>query len=497
MNLSQIIEKSSNRFPDKIALLANDYEITYSELATQIARLASVLQQRGMEKGDRVAIALPNRPEFVVAYFAVIHAGGVAVTLNPSATAYELNYYLNDSGAKIFITCSRKAHLWEELKGKVPAHTIIVCDGKSDSFEQLIASAQPMPAVDVAPSDPAVIIYTSAMQGFPLGALLSHHNLIGNAEAIRAFEGIDSEDRSLAVIPLFHAFGATLNMLSMMKYGGSIALVERYEKERFPELLEKYRITYMGGVPLMYLTMLENGNARKYDLSSVRLFYSGGCAAPLDMVPRFQERFGICILDGYGLTEAAPIVTSNRMSTKEIKNGSVGLPIPGCAIKILDNSGVECKTSEIGEVMVSGPNLMLGYFKKPEATSTVLNKGWLDTGDIGYLDEDGFLFLTGRTKEMIITNGLNIYPKEVEKVIRMYPDVEDAVVFGRPDLMNSELAHAFVVKKSGNGTREQEIIKFLKIYLAPYKIPRTITFVDNLPLPMLHSSTHNPLTKSV
>jgi long-chain acyl-CoA synthetase len=484
MNLSLILTDSAERFPEKSALFFNGREISYADLLDRVMRLAGGLQKLGIKKGDRVAIALPNRPEFVIAYFAILHAGGVAVALNAAATPYELTYYLTDSGAKIFITGSRRAHIWEELKEKVPTRTIIVVDGEEEEtpFNRLITSSEPIPTVLVEKNDPAVLIYTSAMNGTPLGAVLSHHGLFTNAEAIRAIEGIDKQDRSIAVIPLFHAFGATVNMLSMIKYGGSMVLMERFETEQLFELLSKNRVTYMAAVPLILMGMLAYPQAGQYDLGALWLCFSGGCPSPPGMVEQFKERFDAYVMDGYGLTEASPVVTSNQINGR-MKIGSVGLPIPETTVKIVDDAGKECPCGAIGEVVTSGPGVMLGYFRNAEATSAVLNDGRLHTGDLGYLDEDGFLFLTGRKKHMLITNGLNIYPKEVEKVLRLHPAVEEALVVGKPDPIKCEIAQALVVAKPEHPCDEKDILKFVRSYLAPYKAPRKVTFVEQLPTP--------------
>jgi long-chain acyl-CoA synthetase len=316
------------------------------------------------------------------------------------------------------------------------------------------------------------------MNGTPLGAVLSHYSLFTNAEAIRAVERIDRHDRAIAIIPLFHAFGATVNMLSMIKYGGSIVLVERFEREQLFEILVENRVTYIAAVPLIFMGMLANPNAEKYNLEALRLCFSGGCAAPLGMIQQFKERFGVEILDGYGLTEASPIVTSNQINGR-MKLGSVGLPIPETTVRIVDDAGRECPCGKIGEVVASGPNIMLGYFRSLDATRAVLHNGWLHTGDLGYLDEDGFLFLTGRKKNMIIQNGFNIYPKEVEKILKMHPAVEEAVVVGKPDPVKNEVAHAMVVTKAGHPQDEKDILKFVRLYLAPYKVPRRVQFVSS------------------
>ena len=479
MNLSLILTDTAKRFPEKKALFYNGQGISYTELHDRVRRLAGGMQKRGLKKGDRVAMALPNRPEFIIAYFAVLHAGGVVVTLNAASTPYELTHYLTDSEARFFITDSRKAAVWKELNGKVPAQSMIVVNNEEKtSINRLINSSEPVPTVPVEQNDPAVIIYTSAMNGTPLGAVLSHYNLFTNAEAIRAVEEIDRHDRSIAIIPLFHAFGATVNMLSMIKYGGSIVLVERFEREQLFEILAENRVTYIAAVPLIFMGMLANPNAEKYNLEALRLCFSGGCAAPPDMIQQFKERFGIEILDGYGLTEASPIVTSNQIHGR-MKLGSVGLPIPETRVRIVDDTGKECPCGTVGEVVASGPNIMFGYFRSPEATRSVLYNGWLHTGDLGYLDEDGFLFLTGRKKNMIIQNGFNIYPKEVEKILKMHPAVKEALVVGKPDPVKNEVAHARVVTKAGYPRDEKEILKFVRSYLAPYKVPRRVEFVGN------------------
>ncbi len=482
MNLSLMLMNSAGRLPEKDVLFFNGRKMSYRDLSNRVTRVAGGLQKLGIKKGDRVAIALSNCPEFVISYFGVLHAGGVAVTLNAAATPYELTHYLTDSGARVFITGSAKADIWNELKQKVPTKTMIVVDSakKEGSFHELIASAKPVSAVEVENDDPAVIIYTSAMNGTSMGAVLSHNNLFTNAETVRAVEGIDGHDRAIALIPLFHAFGATVNMLSMIKYGGSIVLVDRFEKERLFEILEKNRVTYLVGVPLIFMNMLTYSKGGEYDLGALKVCFSGGCAAPPHMISRFKEHFGVDIMNGYGITEAAPVVSSNRIN-EHVKNASVGPPIPGCSIKIVDDTGEELSCGKTGEVLVSGPNVMSGYFNNATATSAVLKDGWLHTGDLGYIDDDGFLFLTGRKKDMLITNGLNIYPKEVEKALAMHPDIDKVSIAGKPDPVKGEIVHALIVIKPGRTGKEKDIIQFARSYLAPYKVPRKIMFVNMLP----------------
>lgn len=423
---------------------------------------------------------LPNIPEFVCCYFAVVQSGAVAVLLNSSSTPSELTYLLDNSDAKILITQTTYEKKYREIENRLSScHTIYMVDSeevRNELAREIAASDSEPEAIPIDPNDPAEIIYTAGLTGKPFGAVLTHGNLCAQLNMIQPIFRREPDDIGLCLIPLFHSFGATVNMLNVIQAGCSTVMMDRLTMDGLFSTIERERITYICAVPRLYVGMVFYEKAARYDVSSLKLCVTGGSAMPPDFVPVFEQKFGVRILEGYGLTEAAPACSFNRIE-RAAKPGSIGSALTGIDIKIVDEDGRELPRNEIGELILRGGNVMKGYYKDEEATASVIKDGWLYTGDLGKMDEDDYIFLTGRKKRMIITSGFNVYPLEVETVLNQHPAIKDSRVVGKEDLMRGELVKAQVILRDGLRPDDKEIIRHCKIYLSPYKVPREVEFV--------------------
>jgi len=483
MSLGQMLEETCAAFPERVALIYEERRITYEELNRAVNALGTKLKEAGFEKGDKLAIMLPNCPEFVIAYFAAQKIGAVAVTINVLSTPYELHHLLSNSDAKGLITTASLAGKFEEIKKELPlCRFLLIHDEQtvSSPFQKAIKEGNPsltMPQFH--DDDPAVMIYTSGLTGKPLGAVLTQRNLRIQADLLKVVCGTTEEDRGLAVIPFFHSFGAVVNMLCALRVGASIVIMDHFSVEGILSTIESEKITYIAAVPRLFLGMILHENERKYDLSSLKLCISGGAAMPPEYFARFEEKFGIKIMEGYGLTEASPVCTFTRPYMKH-KPGSIGTVVPGVEAKIVDDNDHDLPPGEIGELLIRGYNVMKGYYKDEAATAQVMRNGWLHTGDLARMDEEGYLYITGRKKRMIIVSGFNVYPKEVEMVLCMHPAVKEALAVGKEDLLRGEVVKARVVKKEGMEVSERDLIRHCRKYLSSYKVPREIEFVESL-----------------
>lgn len=490
MLLYEIIDRGAREYPERPALLMQDKVITYGALSSQVNRLADHLRDRGIRKGDRAALLLPNCPQFTIAYYAITALGAVCVPANPLLKPGELIYIWGDSDVKIVITAPPFLENALEAQKSLPDLQAVVSIGDRastpegvETFAELIASGS-----DTRPDtagidlhDPAVCIYTSGTTGRPKGALLSHNNLTVNCRQISQVLHIDENDAFLCVLPLFHSFAGTVCQNASLFCGAKTVLMELFHPTRTLEAIEKYRITLFAGVPTMYGAMLQFSGAQPWDYSSVRLNVSGGAPMPVALMQAFEQKFNTIIIEGDGPTECSPVTSVNPPDGVR-KPGSVGLPLPGVEIKIFDDNDRELPTNEIGEIVVRGENVMLGYHNQPEATAEAMRGGWYHTGDIGKIDEDGYVYILDRKKDMIIVGGINVYPREIEELLYTHPAVKDAAVIGTPDPLRGEEVLAVIVLKPDASASEREILAFCREHLANYKVPRKVLFRDSLPL---------------
>lgn len=482
-SLGKMLENVSNKYPGKVALIYEDKRITYEELNRSVNAMGNRLKDLDVKKGDKVALMLPNIPEFVISYFATVKLGAVAVTLNIVSTQYELTYLLGNSDSKVLITTTSTADRFEKIKKDVPLcrHLVLTDSPDGQTFFQEAISTGPSEFTlpGISGNDPAVMIYTSGLTGNPLGAVLTHKNLSTQTSLLRDVCEGSHHDVGLCVIPFFHSYGAAANMLCVIGLGASAVLMDQFSIDGIFQTIEKEKVSYIAAVPRLFLGMLLQKDVEDYDVSSLRLCITGGSAIPPEYIPMFEKRFHVRLVEGYGLTEASPVCSVRRVNMEQ-KPGSIGIPIPAVKAKVFDENGRELPADEVGELVIQGANVMDGYYKDTKATAEVIKNGWLHTGDLARIDKDGYIFLTGRKKRMVITSSFNVYPREVEIVLDKHPDVASSKVIAKPDLMRGEIVKALIVKRDDSTVDKREIMRHCRIYLSSYKIPREIEFVENL-----------------
>lgn len=529
--LYQILDETTRRFPNNTALrlilkylpfgLAVESTMTYAQLQEGSERFAAALHALGIRKGDRVAIMLPNIPEQVVAYFGILKAGGVVVNTNPLYTPRELTHQLSDSGAETLITlsglveCAKSVRsatvlkriivtdvvsslpwLWKRLAARAVRASGMMADVAADPgiypMDELMRThpAQP-PAVPYSPDDLALLQYTGGTTGAPRAAMLTQRNIMANLSQIRAWlpRITLGAEKMLGAIPFFHVYGMSVAMLTSVNIGAELIMTPNpRETELVMQIISKHRVTFYPGVPAMYVAILNHPNVGKYDLRSVDSCLSGGAALPLEVARRFEALTGGHLVEGYGLSECSPVAVANPIVSNDRREGSTGVPIPSTTVELValepDANGEfpPVAPGEQGELVIYGPQVMKGYWNSPEDTAKAINKrGGLHTGDIAKIDEDGYVYIVDRKKDLIIAGGFNIVPREVEEVLFMHPKVQEAVVVGVPHPRRGETVKAFVVLKPGETSSVDEIRAFCKEQLAPYKVPTEVEFRTELP----------------
>jgi long-chain acyl-CoA synthetase len=478
-NLAQLLTETASKHGDRPALKLDDNVVTYESLNEGAARVAGLLKERGLQPGDRVGIMLPNVPYFGMVYYGVLRAGGVVVPMNVLLKEREVSFYLSDSGAKQLFAWHDFAAAAEEGAKQSGTEVIIVNPGE---FEQLLAGAPREPDdVERDLADTAVILYTSGTTGTPKGAELTHFNMLencrhGGTELVHVSE----QDVIFGALPLFHSFGQTCCLNTGVRAGACLTMIPRFEPGKAMEIIQRDKVTLFDGVPTMYHAMLNYPERERYDVSCLHTCVSGGSAMPVEVMRGFEAAFGCVILEGYGLSESSPVASFNHPG-RERKPGSIGTPIRGVEMKVVDDEGNMLPTREVGEIAIRGHNVMKGYWGRPDATAEVLKDGWLLTGDLAWMDEDGYFFIVDRKKEMIIRGGYNVYPREIEEVLYEHPAVLEAAVIGVPDEALGEEVGAAVVLRSGKDADSDDIREFVKDRVAAYKYPRQIWFIDELP----------------
>ncbi len=443
------------------------------------SRVAGLLKDRGLQPGARVGIMLPNVPYFGIVYYGVMRAGGVVVPMNVLLKPREVRFYLSDPGAEHLFAWHEFADSAREGAGEAGAEAIIVAPGE---FDQLLADAPSVPQdAERDPSDTAVILYTSGTTGTPKGAELTHSNMRencrhGGTELVR----VNEQDVILGALPLFHSFGQTCCMNNAVRAGACLTMIPRFDPAKALEIIQRDKVTLFEGVPTMYHAMLNHPDRDRYDVSSLRTCVSGGSAMPVEVMRGFEKAFGCVVLEGYGLSETSPVASFNHLD-REHKPGSIGTPIEGVELKVFDENDNELPVGEVGEIVIRGHNVMKGYWNRPDATAEVMRDGWLHTGDMARMDEDGYFFIVDRKKDMIIRGGYNVYPREIEEVLYEHPAVLEGAVIGVPDASMGEEVGAAVVLRPEADASPDEIRAFVKERVAAYKYPRHIWFTDELP----------------
>lgn len=476
--------------PEHLALVQDEEQLTYAELCAQVHKFANALTKKGLEKGDRVAIMLENGIEYVISYYAVLVSGGVVVQNNPKYTERELYYQINDSEAKMLIIADELSKQFPTILEDTSIELIWYASSSKDSETSLrtvlesndteFESASLDPTKDI-----AVLQYTGGTTGVSKGVMLTHSNIYANVAQTDAFLGVYSEvgkERLLNVLPLFHVYGMTVSMNYMIYLQSTMHIVSKFTSSETLALIEKYQITMFPGTPTIYVAVNHDEQVQEYDISSIHTCISGSAPLPVEVKSQFEQLTGAKVVDAYGLSEASPVTHSNPINGVR-KPGSMGLPLPNTACKTVSiaDGVTELPVNEPGELIIKGPQVMKGYWNMEEETAIALKDGWLYTGDIAYMDEDGYFFIVSRKKEVIISSGFNIYPREVEEVIFNHPGVREVVAIGIPHAYRGETVKVFIVEKEGYTIEENEIIDFCKGKIAKYKLPTEVEIRAELP----------------
>jgi len=501
--LYRILDDAVRDFPKNEAVIFQGRGITYRELGEEVSYLASGLAQRGLKKGQRMAIMLPNCPQYIAAYYAILKIGGIVVNVSPMYVARELEFQLKDAGVEIILALRDFLPRLEAVREKVPLKTIILTDlneaaggarqksgdasaGGVYDYTQLreMGRGLPPPSVQVNANEVAILQYTGGTTGISKGAMLTHRNLVSDVLQCVSWnqDAVKGQERMLAVLPFFHVYGMTVAMNEAIHLAATIILLPRFNVDEALEAINLYQPTRFPGVPTMYLAIINHPQLKKYNISSIRVCSSGSAPMPVEAQKRFEELTGAKISEGYGLTEASPVTHANPFNGKR-KIGSIGLPRPDVDSKIVDleTGEKDLPPGEEGELCIRGPQVMLGYWNRPEETKKTLRNGWLYTGDIARVDEEGYFYIVDRKKDMIICSGYNVYPREIEEVLYQHPKIQEACILGVPDAYRGETVKAFVVLREKERATTEEIIEFCQKNMAKYKVPTQIEFRKELP----------------
>ena len=479
LNLASIVTESAGRGPDSPAVRLNELELTYAELDDRSARLAALLAEHGLQPGDRVGVMLPNVPDFPIAYYGALRAGGIVVPMNVLLKRREIVFYLGDSGAKILIAWHG---FGEEARAGAEEAGAELIEVEPVAFAATLDRHEPTAGVaETDPDDTAVILYTSGTTGRPKGAELTHFNLSRNADiASRTTCGVQQGDVVLGSLPLFHSFGQTVSMNASLRVGATLTLLPRFDPGEALETMQRDRVTHFYGVPTMYGALLHHPGREEYDTSSLRTCITGGASMPVEVLRGFEQAFECIVLEGYGLSETSPVASSNHPEM-ERKPGSIGTPLEEVEMRVVDEDDHEVAQGEVGEIVIRGHNVMKGYWQQPDATAEAMRGGWFHSGDMARIDEEGYFFIVDRKKDLIIRGGYNVYPREVEEVLYEHPKIREAAVLGVPHDQWGEEIGAAVVLHEGEELSAEECSEYVKERIAAYKYPRLVWFLDDLP----------------
>ncbi|MEH7081446.1 fatty acid--CoA ligase family protein [Neobacillus drentensis] len=498
MNLLSKFEESAKNFAAKPAYYFMNQTCTYAELDGAITKFASGLEKLGVKQGDHIALLLGNSPHFVISLYGALRLGATVIPVNSIYTADEIGYILNNGDVKAVIGLDLAIPLVEKIHTSLSKieHYIICettptsnieskienlsCSSKMKSFSMVIAAGDlTFKGPELQDDETAVILYTSGTTGQPKGAMLTHKNLYSNAKDVSEYLKMNSEDKIVTVLPMFHVFCLTVALNAPLLSGATLLIAPKFSPKEIFELVKENRATVFAGVPTMYNFLLQYPEGNPEDLNSLRLCISGGASLPVALLKNFEQKFNVVISEGYGLSEASPVTCFNPLDRPR-KPGSIGTSILRVENKILNELSEEVAIGEVGELVVRGPNVMKGYYKMPEETAATIRNGWLHTGDLARMDEDGYFYIVDRKKDLILVGGYNVYPREVEEVIYNHSDIVEVAVLGVPDPNLGEAVKAFVVSKNPELTTEQ-LLNYCKERLAKYKIPSSIEFIEELP----------------
>lgn len=510
--LYTLLEQAAEQYPDRVATNFMGARISYQALWSKALRFASALQALGVQPGDRVALMLPNSPQYILGYFGTLLTGAAVVNVNPLHTPRELRHQLIDAETKVLVILSLLWPRYAEIADEVPVQTIITTGiedflpfpknllyplmlkrqghsvrlpRRSDRYDlhRLLSSYPPTPKpVAISPGDLALLQYTGGTTGTPKAAMLSHENLLANTYQLKAWapELRGPKEVMLCVLPFFHVYGMTVAMNLGISLGAKLVLLPRFKAKEAVAAIERYRVTLFPGVPTLYIAVSSLPGIENRSIRSVKVCNSGAAPLPQEGLVNFEHLTGAKISEGYGLTEASPVTHSNPINGQR-KIGSIGLPLPSVDARIVDTEGHPLPPGEVGELCVRGPNVMMGYWNRPDESRAVLQDDWLFTGDMARMDEEGYFYIVDRKKDLIIAGGYNIYPREVEEVLYTHPSVREAAVIGIPDAYRGETVKAFVSLKEDASLSTEELEAHCRKNLAAYKVPRAYEFMDELP----------------
>lgn len=495
MNLSDQLSITTRKHPTKTAFVFQDKETSYMELEGAVQKFASSLQQLGIKKGDHIALVVGNSPYYVIGMYGALRLGAVVVPVNPLYTAHEMTYILKNGDVKGVITMDIFMEKFVAIADQLPGvrHYISCETGaavepgdypsiitKMKSFTMMIQEGSAefkMPRL--VETDLAIILYTSGTTGKPKGAMLSHQNLYSNAKDVADYLTINGEDRVIAALPMFHVFCLTVSLNAPLMNGGTILIMPKFSPQEVFRIAKDYQATVFAGVPTMYNYLLQSAQEQEDRFAGIRMCISGGSSMPVALLKDFEKTFSVQISEGYGLSEASPVTCFNPLD-KPRKPGSIGTNIVHVENKVVNELGEEVGAGEVGELVVRGPNVMQGYYKMPEETAVALKAGWLHTGDMARMDDEGYFYIVDRKKDMILVGGYNVYPREVEEVLYSHPNVSEVAVVGTPHPETGEAVICFVVTND-TAITTAHLMEYCKEHLAKYKIPVSITFLDELP----------------
>ena len=483
--IGALLKSRAENLGAKVYAIDHNGAVSYSELLTRSNNIAKKLRMHGIEFGDRVVVALPNSVKPIEVYCALALIGAVAVPVNPRLTVREISLIAKDSAAKGLIGHDEVVKRLVPERGELPYLEVVVCDESSSNadiaYEDLrVGSGRQVDDHDVASDDVAAILYTSGTTGVPKGAMLTHKGLISNAYAVVDRVKFGEQDRSVCVLPLYHLFAIAFDFLQMMVAGASTSILSNFDPEHVCDVVDTQECSVLVGVPTMYTYLCKFAEEHGRILRTLRIGDTGGAPVSTELKKRVAAQFGMTLLESYGLTEASPVVTiEDPVGLRKV--GSCGRVVRGAEIRVVGKAGEQLADNQVGEVCVRGPLVMKGYFNLPEATASTVIDDWLHTGDLGRQDAEGFLYIVDRLKDMVISGGFNIYPKEIESVLNEHPEIVESAVVGVPDEKRGEIPKAFVVAKKGGSVNEGELDEYCRKYLVAYKVPRCWEIVDHLP----------------
>lgn len=490
MNLLHGLSEVAKLRKGHVAYIFEGEKVTYGQLEQSVDTFALGLLKIGVKKGDHIALIVGNSPQFIIGLYGAWKVGATVIPINPIYSPDEMAYILQNGDVTYIIALDVLRPVMETVLHFIPAiQCVILCETRQEKLAQetermkslsnvmALGNGVPLP-ISVAKEDIAVILYTSGTTGKPKGAMLTHHNLYSNAHDIGEYLDFSEHDRIIVTLPMFHVFCLTVALNAAFVRGATLIILAKFSPEKIFQVTKQYKTTVFPGVPTMYNFLYQYSEGKAEDVSSWRLCVSGGASMPVALLNRFEEKFQVIISEGYGLSEAAPVTTFNPVDRPR-KPGSIGTNIMNVENKVVDHNGIEVAVGEVGELIVKGPNVMKGYYKMVEATKEALKDGWLYTGDLATVDEEGYFTIVDRKKEVILVGGYNVYPREVEEVLHAHESVVEAAVIGIEDNNQGEVVKAYVVVK--DATLPEELLHYCELHLAKYKVPKVIQFIDELP----------------